>query len=166
MNDLLYCFDDSCHPVCLGTSMFSCLLYADDIVLLSTKADGLQRCLDKLSGFYTSWGLSVNYNKTKVMIFNKSSKLIRENFNINGEKIQCVKEYKYLALLINSGENFSTTTADLFNRGQKAFFKLKSIFKNGNPGVSTIIKVFDHTVKPVLLYSSEILGMFNSNKKP
>ena len=165
LNDLVSCFDDLCHPVCLGSSMFNSLLYADDIILLSTKADGLQRCLDKLSSYCSSWGLSVNHNKTKVMIFNKSCKLIRETFTIDGEKLQCVKEYKYLGLLLNCGGIFSSTTADLLNRGQKAFFKFKNVFKNGNPSIETLIKVFDHTVKPVLLYSSEVWGMFNNSKK-
>ena len=85
------------------------------------------------------------------MIFNKCSKLI----------LQCVKEYKYLGLMINCGGNFSSAMTDLFSRGQKALFKVKSIFKNGYPSISTFLKTFDHTVKPVLLYSSEIWGMFD-----
>jgi hypothetical protein len=52
--------------------------------------------------------------------------------------------------------------SDLVNRGQKAFFKVKSIFKYGIPSIHTISKAFDHTVKPVLLYSSEEWGMFNN----
>ena len=67
--------------------------------------------------------------------------------------------------MIGCGGNFSTAISDPVNRGQKAFFKVKSIFKYGIASIHTILKVFDHTVKPVLLYSSEVWGMFNMTSK-
>ena len=99
------------------------------------------------------------------MISNKGGKLIKCSFSVNDYKLECVKEYKYLGLLIGCGGNFSTAISDLVNRGQKAFFKVKSIFKYGIPSIHTILKAFDHTVKPVLLYSSEVWGMFNMTSK-
>jgi hypothetical protein len=48
---------------------------------------------------------------------------------VNDYKLECVKEYKYLGLLIGCGGNFSTAISDLVNRGQKAFFKVK-VFLN------------------------------------
>jgi hypothetical protein len=39
------------------------------------------------------------------------------------------------SILIGCGGNFSTAIADLVNRGQKAFFKVKSIFKYGIPSI-------------------------------
>jgi hypothetical protein len=38
---------------------------------------------------------------------------------------------------------------------------LKSDFLVHNPEVKTSIHVFDHTIKPILLYVCEILGYFN-----
>ena len=115
--------------------------------------------------YCNDWGLSLNYNKTKVMIFNKSGKCINQPFAVNNNKIECVKEYKYLGLLISCNGNFTAATNDLFNRGQKAFFKLKSSLKQGDCNISTVLKTFDHTVKPVLLYSSEVWDIFNMTNK-
>ena len=42
-----------------------------------------------------------------------------------------------------------------------ALFKLKSDFLVHNPEVKTWIHVFDHTIKPILLYGCEIWGYFN-----
>ena len=44
LNDLSKCFDDQCDPVPLGNCglHISCLMYADDIELLSKSAKGLQ----------------------------------------------------------------------------------------------------------------------------
>ena len=44
-------FDESCHPVYLGSESINCLLYADDLVLMSTKSEGLQNCLDTFANY-------------------------------------------------------------------------------------------------------------------
>ena len=46
----------------------SSLLYADDLIILSQSASGLQNGLNLLSEFCVKWNLTVNLKKTKVMI--------------------------------------------------------------------------------------------------
>lgn len=43
----------------------------------------------------------------------------------------------------------------------KSFFKLKKDFISMNPDIKTTIHIFDHTIKPILLYGAEIWGYFN-----
>ena len=43
--------------------------YADDGVLLSESAQGLQSALDSLYRYCTRWKLTLNVKKTKIMIF-------------------------------------------------------------------------------------------------
>ena len=45
INDLVTYFDDSCDPVKLMERNVSCLLYVDDLVLISQLAIGLQNYL-------------------------------------------------------------------------------------------------------------------------
>ena len=45
------------------------LLYADDLVLMSESASGLQKQLDALASFCEQRQLTVNLSKTKVVIF-------------------------------------------------------------------------------------------------
>ena len=45
------------------------LLYADDLLLLSTSPAGLKRQLDQLEAYSAAWGLTVNAAKTKVVVF-------------------------------------------------------------------------------------------------
>lgn len=47
----------------------NCLMFADDILLLSESAEGLQNCLNKLNDYCNKWQLSINIKKTKIMIF-------------------------------------------------------------------------------------------------
>ena len=67
MNDLVDYFDVECDPVDLNGKSVSCVLHADDIVLLSQSAEGLQNVLNKSKLFCDKWNLSVNTEKTKVI---------------------------------------------------------------------------------------------------
>ena len=63
-------------------------MYADDTVLLSESANGLQNCIDKLEYFCKKWNLSVNLNKTNVLIFNKAGRVVRNlKFHYSPENI-------------------------------------------------------------------------------
>ena len=57
--------------------LVNCLMYADDIVLLSNSKEGLQNSLFNLKEFCDSWNLKINIEKTKIIIFNRSSKLLK-----------------------------------------------------------------------------------------
>ena len=63
--------NDTPDPVMLNNLQINCLMYADDIVLLSTTSSGLQEKLNNLHKFCEDWCLEVNVTKTKVLIFNK-----------------------------------------------------------------------------------------------
>ena len=83
-------------------------MYADDIVLLSTSPNGLQKKLDILQNYCNDWCLSVNTNKTKVLIFNKAGRLINKyDFMLNGVKLECVKTYKYLGIHFCASGSFT-----------------------------------------------------------
>ena len=64
INDLPDIFDISCHGVDIGTYHLNCLLYADDVILLSQSEVGLQNCLKKLENYCADWCLDVNLDKT------------------------------------------------------------------------------------------------------
>ena len=52
IDDLVQAFNNNAtHPVSIGNTSLSILLYADDIVLLSESKSGLQQCLDILSKY-------------------------------------------------------------------------------------------------------------------
>ena len=79
-----------------------CLMYADAIVILSSSREGLQRRLDKLESFCKDWCLDVNIDKTKVLIFNKTSKLMKDEFKFDNKTLECVKHYRYLGVYLRS----------------------------------------------------------------
>ena len=69
---LLFLFMTYWINVCgimLGPRRLCGLMFADDLVLLAESSQDLQAGLNALQDFCSKWALSVNYNKTKVMIF-------------------------------------------------------------------------------------------------
>ena len=161
INDLPDYLNSSQDPVVLNSRAFNCLMYADDIILLSSSANGLQQKLDILQCYCNDWCLSVNFLKTKVLIFNKAGRLLKTKFYLDGTELECVSNYKYLGISFCSSGSFSLAQKQLYQKALKALFKLKKDFISLNPDIKTIIHIFDHTIKPLLLYSSEIWGYFN-----
>ena len=53
------------------------MLYADDLVILSNSADGPLKLLNRLLYFCQRWNLKVNVTKTKVIIFNKAGRILK-----------------------------------------------------------------------------------------
>ena len=88
VNDIVDIFDSTCDPLIMGECKINCLLYADDLILLSESEHGLQRCLDKLSWYAKKWQMRINIKKTKAIIFNKSGKIFRSEFKLGNQPIQ------------------------------------------------------------------------------
>ena len=80
----------------LNTSYVNCVMYADDLVLISRSAVGLQGLIDKLSDYCKRCRMGVH--KTKILKFSgnghccKTFSFYRENL------IENVINYKYLGL--------------------------------------------------------------------
>ena len=72
INQLARTLEQSAAPgITLVDTEIKCLLFADDLVLLSPTKEGLQQHLDLLHSSSQTWALTVNLSKTKIMIFEK-----------------------------------------------------------------------------------------------
>ena len=56
-------FDQSCDPVVINNKQQSCLLWSDDLFVVSQSAEGLQNAINNVVAFYESLGLQCNSNK-------------------------------------------------------------------------------------------------------
>ena len=115
--------------------------------------------INQVSDFCGENGLTINYKKTKCMIFNKSGHLLRDIFDLNGNVLENVREYKYLGFLITPSGAISTGLKDLRDRAFKAFKTLK--YKMGEffrRDVKTALGLYDSMIKPILTYSSDFWG--------
>ena len=102
INKICSIFDQSCMPVKINDIELNCLLWADDLLLISESAEGLQNCINKMSTFYENLDLKVNIKKTKVIIFNRRGVTLGNKFEffLNGERLAVTDCYQYLGLKI------------------------------------------------------------------
>lgn len=151
------------NPVKIGEKYINCLLYADDVVFVSKSKDGLQNCLNALKQFSEEWKLQINQQKTKVMIFNKRGKIFNEEFMYGDIPIMCTAAYTYLGLQLNLAGNFGDAITNICNKASKALYKLNHLLDNSYD-IITIMHIFDHTIKPILLYGAEVWGISQSKE--
>ena len=160
INDLVGHFNSDCTPLKLDDEFISCLLYADDIVLLSETSKGLQKSLDILHDYCVKWNLEVNINKTKVVIFNKSGRILKGfSFFYNHEPVCIVNEYKYLGIILKPSGTFSEAINQLSKKANKAIFCIRKTLYSNNSNVLLHTKLFETCVKPILLYCSEVWAL-------
>ena len=137
----------------------SCLIWADDIILLSESEDGLNKMLKSMESYCIQNELTVNTDKNKCMIFNKTGRLIRKTFTFNNNTLEIVRSYKYLGFLVTPSGEINSGLNDLRDRAMKAFFKLKdSMCSAFHRHIDIKIHLSDTLIKPILLYASDFWG--------
>ena len=152
--------DNSCKPVEVDESnRISCIIWADDIVLLSESEDGLQCMLNNLSRYSKENRMEINADKTKGMFLNKTGKNFRRSFAFNNELIFTTNSYKYLGFIVTPSGEITSGLKDLKDRALRAYCKLKKMMGNYfrlHP--ITTLHLFDTLLKPILLYNSDFWG--------
>ena len=88
----------------LYLKLFS-LLYADDMIIMADNPSDFQRCLHAFSEYCTQWKLTINGEKTKIIISGTRG-LSNLLFKIGNEQVEIVKSYKYLDFLLSQSGSF------------------------------------------------------------
>ena len=159
INDLPNVFlNTNSKPPILDKMTIPALLYADDLIIISESAEGLQHSLHLLHEYCNKWELRVNLKKTNAMQIGKGKSLSKQ-YKFGNEEINTVSTYKYLGSIVNDNGTFSNCKKDLKQKGMKALFSIwKSIGTGKIPPIKIANKLFDVMVKPITLYNCEVWG--------
>ena len=100
-NDLVHAINElNCGLPYSDADHVSILLYDDDIVLLSDDELKMQTMLDCLNKWCRTWGLIINFDKSKAVHFKAvSSARIKFNFVCGNSSLELVDQYKYLRIV-------------------------------------------------------------------
>ena len=116
---------------CKGTELvdvlIALLLYVDDIVLLTKSHDDLDKQLRILHNYCSKMGMTVNTDKTKVMII-KSKKITHGSFVYNIQCLEQVSSYKYLGIDFPHHLNWNHSIEKRIIGGWKAYYELENNF--------------------------------------
>ena len=158
INKISEIFDESCDPLKVNNRDVNCLLWADDLLLVSSSATGLQNSLDKMGLFYNNLGLKINIKKTQIIIFNKRGQKLDKQygFYLNEKKVEIIDEYQYLGLKFRPSGSMTMAVEELHDKASRAWFGISNvIYTNKRMEVDKIFSLFDSLVTPVALYGCE-----------
>lgn len=136
------------------------MLYADDLVIMSDSGEDLQLGLDLFHDYCERWLLSVNLNKSAIVIFRKGGKVTQNDHYYYGDKLLHVLDsYSYLGVELSYTGKFLKLQDALASSGTRALYSLYRVLKNMyDPNVSLQCSLFDKLVHPVIDYSCEVWG--------
>ena len=150
MNKLPEIFDQSCDPVKLGDLNLNSLLWADDLVILSSSGTGLQNSIDKTYLFYQSLGLELNTKKTKVLVFSCGGRICKDFvFSAGGSLIEIVDSYQYLGIKLKSSGSMQLAMDELFTKANRAWFAISNVlYQHKKLAVFKALQLFDSLINP------------------
>ena len=144
-----------------GTRDVNSLLFADDIGVISETPAGLQRAINIVSRVSKQLGLTINLEKTKVMVFRAGGFLgQREKWWIDGKRLDVVNSYKYLGFTLTTKLSGDIALTDYVGRAKRKIINIIRAMKTiGQHDVKIFLKLLDSQVKPLVLYASEVWGV-------
>lgn len=136
------------------------LLYADDMVILAESPESLQLMINRTADYCEKWNLSVNLNKSKIMVFRKGGKLKRtEKWFYKGVEIEIVNEYCYLGVTLTPSLSLNKHFQKRFSQAIKA---INTTWKNivGSKQIehSAKFKVFNAVMRSIMCYGAQSWG--------
>jgi hypothetical protein len=150
--------DVGCIGLTLTGIVIILLLYVDDIVLMVRNPYDLGKKLRILKDFFSSMGMTVNTDKTKVMII-KSQNITYDTFVYDNNSLEEVPSYKYLGIDIHHKLNWNYSIEKRINGGWKAYYGLENKCKLADLWLWDKKKLlFDTLVTLVILYGCEVWG--------
>ena len=144
------------------TSKLDDLDYADDIALLSSSKDHIQRKSEILDTISRSTGLIINSAKTKVIRMNNTNE---HTITINGTDIEEVDTFIYLGATVSKEGGTDREKRRRLGHARVAYNKLRKIWSSSQFSRKTKLKIFKSNVISVLLYGSETWKMNKGDEK-
>ncbi|KAI3353778.1 hypothetical protein L3Q82_005006 [Scortum barcoo] len=83
-----------------GNHRISSLLFADDVVLLASSSQDLQRVLERFAAECEAAGMRISTSKSEAMVLDR--KRVACPLRVGGEVLPQVEEFKYLGVLFTS----------------------------------------------------------------
>ena len=144
----------------------SSLVYADDVILLSWSASGLQVLLDSMNYFCVGLGLVISTTKTEVVVFNGPG--TASTWRVGSQVLPQSASFKYLGLSFHESGTMSDALQCLAHNAVGACAQLRANFRGliCQKSFPMMGRLFDALVLPTVSYGSEVWGPFCSPTLP
>jgi hypothetical protein len=133
----------------------SLLLYANDMVLFSTKPENLVLMLKAMDSTADRFSMRINASKTKIMSVGKGTSQLLVDVTINGDPIELVDQFKYLGGVLSSDTKLDAKVAARQGQRLGAFAQFECVWGNECLKLNTKVQVFDTFIVLHFLHGNE-----------
>ena len=140
-------------------------MLANDMVIFGTSREDPQNSLDRLYSYCDTWGLSVNTDKTQVVVFKKRGRICdNEIWYYNGKRLSVVNDFHYLGVVFNYTGSFTANQQYLSGKALKAMNVLRIHLMKFDLKPKDSLQLFDTFISSLLNYGSPIWGFTKSKE--
>ena len=117
----------------------------------------LLKDLQKLAKWCAKWRIKLSPEKTKVIIFSRSS-LARNSepiLKLYGERLKIYPQVKFLGITFDSNFTFKKHFEEILGRCNTRYHRIRLLAtKKWGPSLSTILQIYKKCVRPIFEYGS------------
>ena len=146
----------------VDNELVSLLLYADDIALLASCEDDLQKMLDCLDAWCKKWTLLVNPDKSQVVHFRRGPSTPKSEFNFKCgvNLLQTVEKYRYLGLIFTEFLDITIMSKAVALSATRALGLIIAKCKaHGGVPYKVFSQLYDSLVQPIMDYGASVWGV-------
>ena len=135
------------------------LLFADDTALVAGSEEELQRLVSEFGRVCERRKLSVNVEKSKIMMCSREGTHGELNVCLNGIRLEEVECFKYLGSTVTTTGGVDEDVRQRVNEGCKVLGVMNGLFKCRTIGMDAKRSLYESVVVPTVLYGSECWGL-------
>jgi endonuclease/exonuclease/phosphatase family metal-dependent hydrolase len=146
-------------------------IYADDTALfchvpwknIKCVSRKLSSSLDSVSNFFRDWKIRINKSKTEIILFTKSTKMIKKlptnPINFDGDSLQWKNQVTYLGVVLDQKLSFRPHIDKVVQKARNVVSSLYCLFKRNNSvPVKEKVSLYRSVVRPVMTYACPVFS--------
>ena len=156
LNDLHDSLNDGLR---IGTTDIKVLMYADDIVLLTNSPAKLRNMIQSLERYCDLWNLTVNLDKSKILIFRENNVNARVRFFFKNDEIEIVNSYCYLGVTLTPQLSWAQNVKERIDKAKLSVnCTWNSFLSKTCVSLQAKLKLFLAVCIAILAYASQVWG--------
>lgn len=139
------------------------LEFADDAILITPSQQSAHLALTTFVAVAKSFGLSVNFSKTKAMDCGNVT-IDRQPLSVDGHTVEFVEAFNYLGSLQSDSGRCSAEIDRRLASASRAFGALQCVFRDSNLSIKTKRLIYSACVLSTLLYGAECWAILRQDE--
>jgi hypothetical protein len=144
----------------VGERWVRCLMFADDVILVATTKEGLQRSLEVAEWFARRWRFSYNFGPDKTAVLVAGGVREGEEWVLCGRKVPVVTDYKYLGVRLRGerGKRWKKRREEMLRKARGSFWRAWGLgmAEGGLLSAKGAKRLYEGLVRPVLEHAAEV----------